>query len=246
MRDAHVGAALGHQRAQGLQVRGAALHVDVGAAEVLVDDGDLGTKATQRLGAGHARRAVPHVERHLQALKVDALLGHGVNGVLDVQLARVVHGHGHAHLVAVRQLVSRRAAAGHERLDLVLHGVGQLEALAVEDLDAVVLRRVVRRGDDDAAVAVQLARQKRDGRRRDDARQKRRATHGHDAGGNGRLQHVAGQARVLADEDGAALEGHRGLAELEGHLAGQFLVRDAANPVSAEKTCHIFPLFDSC
>ena len=154
MRDAHIGAALGDQGAQGLQVRGAALDVDVRAAVIVIDDGDVGTQTAQRLGAGHAGCAVARIKRHLQALEVDALLLHALHRVLDVQLASVFDGHCHANLVTIRQLVGSCAAARHKGLDLVLDGVGQLEALAVEDLDAVVLRRVVRGGDDDAAVAM--------------------------------------------------------------------------------------------
>ena len=77
----------------------------------------------------------------------------------------------------------------------------------------------------------QLAHEQRDGGRRDDAGQEGRAAHRHDAGGHGGFQHVAGQARILADEDGGALERHGGLAQLEGRLARQLLVRHTANPM---------------
>ena len=132
-----------------------------------------------------------------------------------------------------------QATVDDEGLNLVFHGVGQLEALAVEDLDAVVLRRVVRGRDDDAAVAVQLAHEQRDSGCRDDAGQKRCAAHRHDAGRHGRFQHVARKARVLADEDGLALERHGRLAELEGEVARELRVRHPANPVGPEKSCHV-------
>ena len=117
------------------------------------------------------------IKRHLQALEVDALLLHALHRVLNVQLAGIFDRYRHAHLVAIGQLVGCGAAARHEGLDLVLDGVGQLEALAVEDLDAVVLRRIVRGGDDDATIAMQLAGEQGDRRRGDDARQQRRAAH---------------------------------------------------------------------
>ena len=57
--------------------------------------------------------------------------------------------------------------------DLVFHGqfdrVGQLESVAAEELDAVVLPGIVRGGDDDAGVEAVRAREKRDGRSGDDA-----------------------------------------------------------------------------
>lgn len=37
MRNTHVGTRLGHKRAQGLEMSGAALHVDVHAIEIIVD-----------------------------------------------------------------------------------------------------------------------------------------------------------------------------------------------------------------
>ena len=237
--DTHVRADLGHEVAHGAQMGGAALHVDVGAVEVLVNDRDVRAQAAQRLGARHARGAVAHVERHLEARKVDALVGHGRHGVRDVELAGVVHRQGHAHGVAGRQLLGRGTALRHERLDLVLHRIRQLEALGVEQLDAVVLGRVVRGRDDDAAVAVQLAHEQRDSGCRDDAGQKRCAAHRHDAGRHGRFQHVARKARVLADEDGLALERHGRLAELEGEVARELRVRHPANPVGPEKSCHV-------
>src|SRR4051794_34171025 len=54
-------------------------------------------------------------------------------------------------------------------------------------------------------------------------------------------EHVAGSARVLADEDRASrpdqLRG-RGAAEVIGQLGMQFHVRDAANAVGAKKSAH--------
>ena len=92
---------LGHERAQRLEMGGAALHVDVGAVEVLVDRNHLGTQTAQRLGAGHAGCAMACVERHLETREVDALAGHRGHGVRDVQLAGIVHRQRHAHFVAV-------------------------------------------------------------------------------------------------------------------------------------------------
>ena len=76
----------------------------------------------------------------------------------------------------------------------------------------------------------------------------------HDAGGEGVLQHVAGEARVLADDDFAPVRGMMRVscggaenvggraAELEGGFRGDgFDVRDAAYAVGSEKAslgCH--------
>ena len=63
----------------------------------------------------------------------------------------------------------RPRPVGHLPLDLPLDPLGELLARAREHLDAVVLERVVRGGDDDARVEPPFARQVGDGRRRDDA-----------------------------------------------------------------------------
>ena len=251
MGDAHVGARLLHQLAQRAEVGGAALDVDVVAVVVVVDDDDLGTQAAQRRRARERGGAVAGVERDRQALEVDALLADGAHRVLDVHLARLVHLDGDAQLGAARHggvLVARlarthdsafEAALLDERLDLVLDRVGQLEALRIEQLDAVVLRRIMGCGDDRAARGVELADQQRHRRRRDDARQKRRAARAGDAGDHRRLQHVAGKARVLADHDRLAEKRHGGLAEPVCQLAGELGVRHAANAVGSEKSCHV-------
>jgi hypothetical protein len=49
-------------------------------------------------------------------------------------------------------LAAARRGGVEERLDLLLLRVGELLAVRVEELDAVVLRRVVRRRDDRAEV----------------------------------------------------------------------------------------------
>ena len=73
------------------------------------------------------------------------------------QMVDVVQGGllGHiAHLADLRSGLAGHVVVGEEDdvLDLLLQLVGELEALAVEDLDAVVLKGVVAGGDDDAGV----------------------------------------------------------------------------------------------
>ena len=90
------------------------------------------------------------------------------------------------------------ASAGVEqRLDLLLGGVGQLPAVGVEELHAVVLRWVVRRGDDDA----QVERQQRDGGRGKNACEDGIAAAGHDPASERLLELQARGTRVAPDED---------------------------------------------
>ena len=93
-----------------------------------------------------------------------------------------------------------------QRLDLLLLRVVELAPVAVEELDAVVLGRVVRRGDDDPEVE----REQRDRRRRQDPCQHRVPARGRDAAGEGALELRPGAARVAADEDRTAADPERG------------------------------------
>ncbi len=93
---------------------------------------------------------------------------------------------------------------GHQALDLGLHRVGELEAVRPEDLDAVVLIRVVARADDDAGVGAHAHRQIGDGGRRHRSAQDHAAPHGANARRDRRFEHVTGEARVFADDDARA------------------------------------------
>ena len=88
----------------------------------------------------------------------------------------------------------RRARAARavlqERLELRFLLVRQLEAVAPEDLDAVVLVGIVARADDDAGVGAHAHRELGDGGRRDGTAQDDPAAHRADARGDRRLQHV--------------------------------------------------------
>ena len=89
----------------------------------------------------------------------------------------------------------------HQLLDGVLDVIGQFEAGGGKQLDAVVLKRIVRRRHHDAGVGRQAAREQRDGRRRQDAGEPHVDTHRGDAGNQRRFEHVAREPRVAADDD---------------------------------------------
>ena len=127
------------------------------------------------------------------------------------------------------------AAAGRrrveQRLDLLLCRVVQLAPVAVEELDAVVLGRVVRRSDDHAEVEPK----QRNGRRRHDACQHRGASGRCDTSRERLFELFAGGARVAAHED-AASPGpeRRRLSQLLHQLGRQEFADDAANSIGSE------------
>ena len=129
----------------------------------------------------------------------------------------------------------------HQLLDPQLGLVGQLEAVAGEELDAVVLVGVVAGADHHAGVGAHRLGEEGDARRRQRPGEHHVHAHGADAGGDGLLQHVAGEPGVLADDDavpvrpGADHVG-QGAAELERQLGGHGVdVGDAADAVGAEE-----------
>ena len=86
-------------------------------------------------------------------------------------------------------------------LDLLLQLVGQLEALAVEDLDAIVLEGVVTGGDDDARIRPLVHRHPGHAGGGQGAQVQHVGPRGAQPRDEGALQQVAGDAGILADGD---------------------------------------------
>ena len=164
-------------------------------------------KHHRRDAVGRAVRAVDDdaqpVERQLARQHV--LQEHVVAAVGVVDAERLADAAGRS------AACGRVSSPKHQLLDGGFGGVGELEAVGAEELDAVVLERVVRCGDRDAGVGAQAARQERDAGRRHRADQQHVHAHRAEPGGERRLEHVARQARVLADDDlVAAIAGRSG------------------------------------
>lgn len=199
VRDAEVRAVLEDGLLQGLEVRRAAAVVDVRAVRQRVNDLDRGAEVAQDLRhrlAGGAIRAVEHDLDALEALLARRdhelhVLIQEIRAVLDV--ADVLRRR--ARVVIVRLELM------HDGLELILDGIRQLVAVAAEELDAVVVERIVRGRDDDAGLSLMLACEVCDGRRRDDAGEHRAAARRADAGRQRRLEHLARDARIAADDD---------------------------------------------
>ena len=140
-------------------------------------------------------------------------------------------------VMALGLSVRQTEALCKKLLDARLERVAELKALGREHLDAVVLVRIVRGGDDHARIRVQIDRQICDRRRRDDAKQNRVAAAGRQARDERAFEHVGGNARVLADDDGrlrAGIVRERDgcrLPDAVGELRVQCLVGHAADAV---------------
>ena len=189
----------------------------------LVADGEhLGTELLERGRRDRRVRAVRAVHRELEASEVAAEL---LDDVADVARADHLEVVDPALLLVTRRLVE-------QCLDLLLRRVRELAAVPVEELDAVVLGRVVRSRDDGGEVE----REQCDGRRGQDARQHGVAARRGYARGEGVLELPARRARITPYEHRptAGPEG-RGTAEpLTTTLWREILPDDSPYAVGAE------------
>ncbi len=216
------------------------LAVDVRAVRAHPDGVDPGPELGEDEGGHHVGRAVGGVDHHPQAVEGEV----AGKGALDerhvapagvLELHRAPDGGPGAALAEERRLAD-------ERLDLGLRRVGQLEAVPAEDLDAVVVVGVVAGADHDPGVGAHAHREVGDRRRRHRPAQQHAPAHRGHPGGDRGLEHVAGEARVLADQHagrvplGAARDERDGAAEGERQLRGHGVdVGHPADAVGAEE-----------
>ena len=194
---------------------------------------DRGTQALQRGGRSLAGSTVTAVDGNDQAVEPQAV--ERIDGVVDVCLASILHLDNVAHAGTGRQRIGSHGFLRHNPgADLFLDRVGKLHALAAKELDAVELRRIVRSGNDDAAIELILNGEQRHSRRRDNATAVRTAALGHDAGGQSALEHGARKARVAADADIRTKELGRRAAQAKREVAREVGIGDATDAVGTE------------
>ena len=201
------------------QVGCTAVDVDVGAVRLVPDRLDAGAELLERLRREVGVRAVRTVDADAQPGEIGA---ETLEHVLEVAVRR------HADLV---DLAAARPGPIEQRLDLLLLAVGQLLAVPVEELDAVVLGRVVRRGDD----AAEVERQQCDRGRRQHTGDDRVPARRRDPPRQRRLELDAGRTRVTPHEDApAAGPERRRTAEALDEVGCQVLADNATDAVRAE------------
>ena len=165
-----------------------AADVDVRAVGLVADRLHLRAELLERAWRDVRIRAVRAIDCDAQAAQIGA---EALEDVLEITVD------GDADVI---DLSSTRSGCIEQRLDLLLRDVAQLAAAAVEELDAVVLRRVVRGRDDDAEVEAE----QRHRRCRDDSRKHRGTARRCNATRECLLELLAGGPRVAPDEDPAA------------------------------------------
>ena len=217
--DAEVEAAAAHGLGEQTEVGRAAADVDVRPVRVVADRGHRSAELLERLRRETGVGAVRAVDGDAKAGEVGA---EALEDVLEVAVR--------GDLDAV-DLATAGSRAVEERLDLLLGAVCQLAAVPVEELDAVVLRRIVRGRDDRAEIEAE----ERDRRRRQHARKDGASTGRGDALRERILELRAAGPRVTSYEDASpAAPERRRLAEALDEIDRERLADDAADAVRSE------------
>ena len=217
--DAEMAPGFDHLVAQSNEVGGAAADVDVAPVRCDADCVHLGTQVRERPRSEARERAVRAIDADSQTREIGA---EALHDVVEVALACIVHALGGA-AAADRSV--------EERLDLLLLGVGELSPVGLEELDAVVLGRVVRRGDD----GPQVLGEKGDRRSRQDSTENRGSACRGDSARERGLELRPRPARVAPHEDAArAAPESRRLSEPLDEVGRQVLPDNTANPVGPE------------
>ena len=218
------------------QMGRATVRVDVDTVRLGMDKVSLERQHAKKLRCRRGCSAVGAIHQNPQAGQIT--IQSGVQ-VMDVILLHLAHAMETGTDLAVG-LGGNVGVIEDQLLHLSLHFVGQLVALAVENLDTVVLKGIVRRGDDDTGISVLLHRQKRNGRRRNGSERHHVTAHGADARHQGGLQHIRGDACVLADGNDRLVtqtlrqDRCHSAANLIGQLSRQRLTYDAPNTVCSK------------
>ena len=211
-----------HELLQGLDMRGAHASVDVGTVGLATDGVDLCAHGLEHAACDGPRSAVGTVQ-------ADALATQGEDALRDeeahvaVAAGKVILNRAHLGARGPGKLGALEAQAVDLTVEVSLDEcdevVAGLLAVAVHELDAVVVVRVVRGAYHDAAVEILGAGDIGDAGRRGDVHGVCVTAAGSDTAGQGILKHVAGTARVLADDDARAAR----LVVARMQLAGQAL-----------------------
>ncbi len=192
--DAEIGTARNDGPLQCLRVCRAAFGIDVESVRLRADRNDVGAEIREEARrdlVGRAMRAIEHDVQPAQVERLDAR-----DQERPVAVCAVGDARGLADLVRRDGPHRLRESMFDRELELV----GQLLARGIEELHAVVEIGVVRSRDDEARARPKLAREPGDGRRRHRAEQLRTGAGRDQTGLERGFEHVAGDARVLADQ----------------------------------------------
>ena len=231
----HVQALLHHMALQALHMRGAAVDVNVKTIGRSVNHAHVGTQRVEHRLGDRGSRAVGAVDADLDALQRKVRAGDERSNVAVAAL-HVVHrgadvvARGQRHLALAIDVV----------LDKLQYVLVHLKTVAVDELNAVIAKRVVARTDHDAAIEAALHSLMRYARRGDHVQHIGVRAARDQAAHQRRLEHITRATCVLAHDDarlstavGAVIPAHK-TANLISVLYRQPNVGLAAKAVGAK------------
>ena len=222
---------------------GAAAHVDVHAVGGVVDHVGFRAKGFKYGFGNHPGGAVGAVQAHLHAFV--GMAGQG-NQIADVAVAPggIIDGAADAVPGGVRRF-------GQFSVDvlfhLVGHFVGHFFPAAIDQLDAVIVVRVVAGGNHDAAVKALRAGHVGHGGGGGHVQQVHVRAAGRQSRRQGVFKHIAGKTGVLSNHDSGLVAPAIIISDVTAHLEGvlhrQVYVRFSAEAVGPKILAHAYPLF---
>jgi hypothetical protein len=235
-RDAEIGPHFLHLAHQRIGRGGADLAIDVEPVRLDADRNDFRAELPERFGRDLVGGAIRAIDDDAQAGERN-LARQGALGEFDIARPGRFDAFGAAERLGLGEM--RRHVGVDQFLDLALDGVGELEPVRPEELDAVILVEIVRGGDHHADIGPHRARHHGDGGGRNRAEQEHVHADGEKPGGQRLLDHVAGQARILADHDAMAViavreDDPRRLADAQREFRGDLPVSGTAYAIGAE------------
>ena len=178
-----------------------ALVVDVGSVRLIVDDMRFGTEGVEDGLRNRRCGAVRAVESDLLSLEA---AGRQRNEVTDVAVTarREIDGASDIRTGCQRHL---RGYTVEVILDFLYDIIAELLAVSIDDLDAVIIVRIMGGGDHHATVEVLRAGHISDGRSCRHMQKVSICTGRSDTCGDCIFKHIAGTSRILTDDDAAVL-----------------------------------------
>ena len=204
----HVQTLFHHKLLQALDVGGACVQVDIQAVGLVVDDIGVCAQRIEHALGNVPAGTVGAVQTHLDALEgVDAQADQVTH--VAVAARHIVHGAADVLPVGKGQLRPVLIKDMELAVDVVLHQqqglLGHLFAVAVDQLDAVVVERVMAGGDHNAAVKIIHAGNVGHAGGGGDVEQVGIRTGSGQARHQAVLEHVGAAAGILADDDAGRL-----------------------------------------
>ncbi len=233
-RDAHVGFLGQHARLQSAHIGRAHFFVNVHTVRLAADSNHGRTQLTQHVRGDVVGGAVGAVDHHFQAIQAQ-FVREGAFAELNVATRSVDDAAGFTQLSGVH--------AGdlffHFGFNGLFYVIRQLGAVDREELDAVIIKRVVRGGDNDTGFGTEGTGQIGYRRSRHRAGERGRQTRCRQTGFQRRLQHIARDTGIFTNDDFARTVACQHLAcrpsQLQDEIRGDRRIAHATtNPIGTK------------